>query len=311
MSATHRFPVAGRVPTLTTETLKMNLRRHTLTPLAVLLAIGLQTPAARSEFVPPRPSPNAATSQTIGTTNLALTYSRPGVKGRVIWGALVPYDSTWRTGANEPNSFTTSDTIMVGGQRLAAGKYSILTIPRRGEWTIIFSNQKDLQGSTNYDPRQDALRVTATPDTGQSHTEWMWLGFEDLTPSSGSLVLRWQRLRLALPIAVDLNALVLASARKEIAISDRDAWRNPLRAATWCFDNSVALDEGAAWLERSIAAQPNHGNLSLKARWLAKDGKKAEAIAAAKRAIEAGKAAKPPADTAPTEKLLAEWSAKK
>jgi len=289
----------------------MNLRRDAIAILSVLFAIGLETRGAFAEFVVPRPSPNATVSQTIGLTNFTLTYSRPGVKGRAIWGALVPYDSTWRTGANEPNSFQTSDTIMVAGQKLPAGKYSILTIPRRGEWTVIFSNQKDLAGSTNYDPKQDALRVTATPDTNQSNTEWMWLGFEDLTPGSGSLVLRWQRLRLAVPITIDLNGSVLASARKEIATSDRDAWRNPLRAATWCFDNSVALEEGAAWLEKSIAAQPNHANLSLKARWLAKDGKQKEAIAAAKRAIETGKAAKPPADTAPTEKLLAEWSAKK
>ena len=176
---------------------------------------------------------------------------------------------------------------------------------------MIFSGQKDLQGSTNHDPKQDVLRVTATPDTTQPHMEWMWLGFEDLTTSSGSLVLRWQRLRLAVPIAIDLNALVLASARKEIGTTDRDAWRNTLRAATWCFDNSVAMGEGAMWLERSIAAQANHANLSLKARWLEKSGKKTEAIATAKRAIEAGKAAKPPADTAPTERLLAEWTAKK
>jgi hypothetical protein len=244
-------------------------------------------------------------------TNLTLTYSRPGVKGRVIWGGLVPYDSTWRTGANEPNSLTVSDTVMVSGQKLPAGKYSILTIPRRGEWTVIFSGQKDLLGSSNYDPKQDVLRVTATPDTTQPHEEWMWLGFTDLTPNSGNLVLRWQRLRLAVPIAMDLNAIVLASARKEITTAERDAWRNSLRAATWCFDNSVALAEGAAWLEKSLAAQPNHANLVLKARWLTKDGKQAEAIATAKKAIEAGKASKPPVDTSATEKLLAEWTAKK
>ena len=278
---------------------------------AALLAIGLAGSAAGAEFQAPRPSPNASVSQTIGQTNFTLTYSRPAVKGRVIWGGLVPYDSTWRTGANDPTSLTVGDTVTVAGQTLPAGKYSILTIPRRGEWTVILSAQKNLQGSTNYDPAQDVLRVTATPDTTLPHEEWMWLGFDDLTPSSGNLVLRWQRLRLAVPIAVDTPSLVLANARKEIANTDRDAWQNPLRAATWCFDNGVALAEGAAWLEKSIAAQPNHANLSLKARWLAKDGKKAEAVATAKKAIEVGKAAKPPANTAPTEKLLAEWTAKK
>ena len=289
----------------------MRCRSLVFAGLAAGLVAAARLPIASAELVLPRPSPNASVSQTIGVTNFTLTYSRPGVKGRVIWGGLVPYDSTWRTGANEPNSLTVSDTIMVAGRKLPAGKYSILSIPRRGEWTVIFSGQKDLQGSTNYDPKQDVLRVTATPDTTQPHEEWMWLGFEDLTPNSSSLVLRWQRLRLAMPIAVDVNATVLTSARKEIVTSDRDAWRNPLRAATWCFDNSVALDEGAAWLEKSLAAQQNHTNLALKARWLAKDGKKVEAVATAKRAIAAGKASKPPVDASATEKLLAEWTAKK
>jgi hypothetical protein len=289
----------------------MNLRHPARILPATLLAIGLVTAGAHAEFTAPRPSPSASVSQTIGVTNLALTYSRPGVKGRVIWGGLVPYDSTWRTGANEPNSLTVSDTISVAGKILPAGKYSILTIPRPGEWTVIFSTQKDLQGSTNYDSKYDALRVTATPDTTQPHEEWMWLGFDDMTTSSANLVLRWQRLRLAVPLVIETPSLVLANARKEIANGDRDAWRNPLRAATWCFDNNVALAEGAAWLNKSIAAQPNHANLSLRARWLAKDGKKAEAVATAKKAIEAGKAAKPPVDTAPTEKLIAEWMAKK
>ncbi len=289
----------------------MNLRRHNLAVPVALLAICLGTSGARAELVLPRPSPNASVSQTIGVTNFTLTYSRPGVKGRVIWGGLVPYDSTWRTGANEPTSLTTSDEITVAGQKLPAGKYSVLTIPRRGEWTVIFSGQKDLQGSSNYDPKQDVMRVTATPDTTQPHQEWLWLGLDDLTPNSGNLVLGWQRLRLAVPIAVDVNATVLAGARREIAAAKSDDWRTPHRAATWCFDNSVALDEGAAWLEKSLSVQQAYANLSFKARWLAKDGKKPEAIATAKKAIEAGKASKPQVDTSTTEKLLAEWTAKK
>lgn len=286
-------------------------RLLTSTLAASLLATCLALPAFGAEFLPPRPSPSASVSQTIGVTTITLTYSRPGVKGRPIWGALVPYDSTWRTGANEPNSFTTTDSILVAGIGLPAGKYSILTIPGPREWTVIFTTQKDLQGSTNYNPNFDALRVTARPDTTQPHEEWMWLGFEKLTTSSADLVLRWQRLRLAVPLAIPTTDIVLANARREIAAADRDAWRNALRAATWCFDNNTALAEGAAWLDKSIAAQANYANLSLKARWLAKDGKKTEAIAAAKRAVAAGKAAKPPVDTAATEKLLTEWVAKK
>jgi len=286
----------------------MKLASRTLPISMALLACALAGPT-RAELVLPRPSPNASVSQTIGITTLSLTYSRPGVKGRVIWGGLVPYDSLWRTGANDPTSLTISDDILVAGQKLAAGKYAIVTMPKRGAWDVAFSTQKDLQSTTNYDPKQEVLRVTAMPDTSQPHQEWLWLGFDDLTPNSCNLVLRWQRLKLAVPITVDVNATILAAAKKEIPNATRDAWRTPFRAASYCFDNNVALDDGAKWLEQSLAAEKNHSNLALKARWLAKDGKQKEAIAAAQQAITAGKAAKE--NTAPTEKLLADWTAKK
>jgi len=276
---------------------------------AILVAACLAAPTAHAQLVLPRPSPNASVSQTIGITNLSLTYSRPGVKDRVIWGGLVPYDSLWRTGANEPTSLTISDDVQVAGQKLAAGKYSIVTLPGRSQWAVAFTQQKDLQAATNYDPKQEVLRVTAVPDTNQAHQEWMWLGFDDLTQNSCNLVLRWQRLRLAVPITVDVNATILASAAKEVPNAKRDAWRTPFRAASYCFDNNVSLDQGAKWLDQSLAADKNHTNLALKARWLQKDGKQKEAIATAQQAITTGKAAKE--NTATTEKLVADWTAKK
>jgi hypothetical protein len=279
--------------------------------LSALAALALASPGARAELTLPRPSPNATVSQVVGTTKLELTYSRPGVKGRVIWGGLVPYGQPWRTGANEPTTFITPDDITVSGQKLAAGTYRIVTIPTEGEWTVAFSGQKDLQGTTNYDAKNDVLRVTATPTKDQPNQEWLSLGFDDLTANSANLVLRWEKLRLAVPITVDVNASVLAAARKEVENADRDAWRTPFRAASYAFDNNVALEEGAQWLEKSLAMQKNHSNLALKAKWLAKDGKKKEAIATGKLAIAAGKSVKPPVDTAATEKLVAEWTGTK
>jgi hypothetical protein len=287
----------------------MNLRRRLPALATILIALWPAVRPASAELTLPRPSPNASVSQQIGITNLSLTYSRPGVKGRVIWGGLVPYDSLWRTGANEPTSLTLSDDIQVAGQKLAAGKYAIVTLPKRGAWDVAFSTQKDLQSTTNYDPKQEVLRVTAMPDTSQPHQEWLWLGFDDLTPNTCNLVLRWQRLKLAVPITVDVNTTILASAAKEVPNAKRDAWRTPFRAASYCFDNNVSLDEGAKWLEQSLAADKNHTNLALKARWLAKDGKQKEAIAAAQQAVTVGKAAKE--NTAATEKLIADWTAKK
>ena len=283
-------------------------RRSVLFALALTAAALAPAGAARADLVLPRPSPSATSKQTIGNTELTLAYSRPGVKGRVIWGELVPFDAVWRTGANEPNSFTTSDEITVGGAKLAAGTYSILTLPTKTTWTVIFSTQKGLLGSTNYDAKFDALRITATPAMDQPVQEWMWFGFDDLTPTSANLVLRWEKLRLALPIQVDVNNLVLADCRTEVAAAKSDDWRTTFNAARWCFDSNVALAEGAGWLDKSLAVQKTHGNLNLKARWLYKDGKKTEAIAAAKEAVAAGKASKETVDTSATEKLVAEWT---
>ncbi len=279
--------------------------------LALVAASLLATSAiAHADLVLPRPSPGASVKQTIGLTDLTLAYSRPGVKNRVIWGGLVPYDKPWRTGANEATTLTTTGEIAIGGQKLAAGTWSLFTIPGKDAWTVCFSAQKNPFGdSIPFDPKQVVLRVTAKPEPGQPHEEWMRFTFENLTTQSVDLALRWEQLRVAVPITVDVNGPVLTACRAAVDSAKAGDWRTPLRAAQWCFDNDVALPEARKWLDQSLAADQQFGNLALEARWLMKDGKKSEAIAAAKNAIAKGKAAKPPADTAPTEKLLADWMA--
>jgi hypothetical protein len=271
------------------------------TVLAVLAA------PVRADLVLPRVSPSATSSQTIGVTQMTVVYSRPGVKGRPIWGALVPYGKPWRTGANEATTFTTTDEITVAGQKLPAGTYSFFTVPARGAWTVIFSRQKDLWGAFSYDSTQDQLRVSATPDTTAPHAEWMALGFENLSPGSCDLVLRWEKLRLAVPITVNVNDRVLADCRTAVAGAKPDDWRTPYRAASWTFDAAVAPDEGHAWLERSIGIQANVQNMRLKALWLARDGKMADAITTGDRAVALGKAANEKDLTPGLEKQVAEW----
>ncbi|NOT34926.1 MAG: DUF2911 domain-containing protein [Candidatus Eisenbacteria bacterium] len=289
----------------------INVGRRIPGVATLALAVALLAPFAHAELTPPRPSPNASVTQGVGLTNLSMTYSRPGVKARKIWGELVPMDKPWRTGANEATTFTTSTDIQVAGKTLPAGTYSFFTIPSKDSWTVIFSKQKELWGAYEYDDKQDQLRVTAKPVTGQPNQEWMWLGFDNLTPTSCDLVLRWETLSLALPITVEVNERFLSLARTEIAAAKTDDWRTPFVAARYSFDNNLALVEGKQWLDKSVAIQATHANLALHARWLAKDGNTKDAIATAKKAVELGKAAKPPADVAPTEKLIAEWSATK
>jgi hypothetical protein len=284
-------------------------RRSRFAALATLSALATTALVARADLTLPRPSPGASVKQTIGLTDLTLSYSRPGVKKRVIWGGLVPYDKPWRTGANEATTLVTTGDLSVGGQKLAAGTWKLFTIPGKNEWTFCFTTQKNPFGdSIAFDPQQVVARVTAKPQVGQPYEEWMHLGFENMTTQSAELALRWDRLRVAVPITIDVNGPVLAACRAAVDSAKADDWRTPLRAAAWAFDNDAALPEAKTWLDKSLAISKQHGNLALQARWLMKDGKRAEAIAMAKDAIAAGKASDPPADTAPTEKLLSDWS---
>jgi len=289
-----------------------------LVATAALAAATLMTGAASGDLLTPRVSPNVKLTQTIGVTDITLTYSRPGVRNRTVWGELVPWDKPWRTGANEATTFTCSTDIKVNGQNLPAGTYSFFTIPNASEWTIVFSKQKDLWGAFDYDPKDDQLRVQAKPMAGE-YREWMELGFEELTPaalpqspSAGKLVLRWEKIAVPVTIETDMNQMVLKSARDEMSKLKADDWRTPFRAASFSFDNGLDnKDESWGWLQKSVKIQENYQNLSLMARMQAKDGKKKEAIASANKAVKLGKAAKDPVNTAATEKLIAEWSAKK
>ncbi len=162
----------------------------------------------------PRPSLAAAVFQRLGVeTDITVKYSRPGVKGRVIWGELVPHGLEpgnrysdnkpfpWRGGANENTTFETSDHLMVEGQPLPAGKYSIHFIPSETTWTVIFNHTNNAWGSYTYNEAWDALRVTVTP-VAAPHQEWLMYGFENLAGTSATFFLHWEELKV--PVSIEL-----------------------------------------------------------------------------------------------------------
>jgi hypothetical protein len=170
-----------------------------------VLVLAAATPATAQERGndEPRVSPNAAVSQTIGTTEVRITYGRPQVKGRTIFGGLVSYDEVWRTGANEATTFSVSSDVTVAGEPLSAGTYSLYTIPGQETWTLIFNNVAD-QWGTNYDKSKDALRVEVAPESAPSR-EMMTFLFEEVTNTSGTCVLHWAEVRVPFEIQVPKN----------------------------------------------------------------------------------------------------------
>jgi len=177
--------------------------------LAVVLALPVSSTAQKSEI---RASLKASVMQTLGTDAvITIEYSRPGVKGRKIWGDLVPYGLApgnkysenrpypWRAGANENTTIELNKDVLVEGKPLPAGKYGIHMIPGEKEWTIIFSKNSSAWGSYSYKQEEDALRVTVTP-VKAPFQEWLVYGFDDLAGTSATAFLHWEELKVPFKI---------------------------------------------------------------------------------------------------------------
>jgi len=277
------------------------MRKRLLCLVGAFAAVMVVSVAWAQQLDLPRPSPKATVSQTVGLTDVTITYCRPSVKGRVIWGGLVPYDQVWRTGANEATTITFTDDVTIEGTKLPAGTYGLFTIPGKDEWTVIFNKGAKQWGAYEYKQDQDALRIKVKPH-GDEFRELLTMWFPAVSTESATVAMSWEKLTVPFTVKVDTVEKVLAAARRAI-----DDWRLPYRAAAFCLDNNVNLAEARGWMDKSIAMKETMYNLAGKARFLALDGKKADAIALAKKAIAVGKAADPKADTTIVDNLIKEW----
>jgi len=313
-------------------------KRSVVLSLAVITIFGLSQ-AASAQLRLPRPSQKASVVQTIGVTDISITYSRPGVKGRTIWGEapadapkgeatlddsnkrtagmpIVPYGHMWRTGANEATQFVVTDDVLVNGQKLAAGSYSLHTIPGKDEWTVIFNGNANQWGSFDYDPAKDTLRIKAKPLSSTESQEWLAFTIDPAKENSATVNIRWEKIRVPFTVEVaDIAATTLARAREAVAASKEDDWRTPFQAAGYANQNKAAedakkwLDIASTRVDASIAKKETFQNLVAKTNMLLAAGRKDEALALADRAIARGKADK--ADTAAFEKRIADLKAAK
>ncbi|HEY0782334.1 MAG TPA: DUF2911 domain-containing protein [Thermoanaerobaculia bacterium] len=263
----------------------------------------LAAPAAAQQIDVPRPSPNASVSQLIGLTEVTLHYSRPGVKGRKIWGELVPYKKVWRTGANENTTITFSTPVTIGGKELPAGTYGLQTIPDEGHWTVIFSKDAKLWGAFDYKEADDALRIEVQPRPADAFQERMSFDFTDLSDTAGTVELRWEKLVVPFKVEADTNKVLKASVR----------WQSPLQAANYCIQNNTCLDDAGRWLDASIAIEDNYYNERAKALLLAKQNDFKGAASHGDKALAAAaklKQAPPAEQVKDLEGQVAQWKKK-
>src|SRR6266540_4037122 len=227
-------------------------------------ALAAASAIAQPSLTLPQPSPKASVSQTVGLTDIAISYHRPAVNKRTIWGGLVPYDEVWRAGANENTTISFSSPVVVNGKPLPAGTYGLHMIPTRGDWTVAFSTVSWAWGSFSYDPKEDALRVTANPRPAEFQ-ERLSYSLDEPTDKSVEIALRWEKLKVPITVEVDTPAVVLTSLRRELRDLPRFSWQGWNQAAAYCMRNRVNLDEALTWADRSISMQENFNNLRTKA----------------------------------------------
>ena len=226
---------------------------------------------AQVPLVLPDGSPKASVSQTVGLSEFTVTYNRPAVNKRKVWGALVPYGEPWRAGANQNTTLSASTPFTFGGKAVPAGTYGVHMLPAEGEWSVILSSQSKAWGSFSYDAKEDVVRVAVKPEAAD-FVERLSFTFDDPANETTALALRWEKLRVAVPITVDTKAVTLASIRDQLRGLPRFSWQGWNQAAAWCVENDVTTDEALAWADRSISMQKTFPNLRTKAALLEKKG---------------------------------------
>jgi hypothetical protein len=312
----------------------MNSLKRVSVSFSALLCLAV---SAFAQIDTPRPSPKASVTQRVGVTDVTITYSRPGVKGRKIWGdplpeqaatkgeatldnqnerpkgaPIVPFGHMWRTGANEATMFVITDDVLINGQKLPAGSYSLHTIPAKDEWTIVFNGTANQWGSFNYDPAKDTLRVKAKPQMMNDNQEWLTFTVDPVSEDSAQVNIRWEKISVPFTVKVpDVAATTMAKLQKSVGNAKPDDWRTPMQAGNYLINNQNPADDaqGMAWLDQSIKVKETAQNLMSKANALYKAGKKEEAVALAEQAVQRGKTDK--VDTTNFEKRLADMKAGK
>jgi hypothetical protein len=239
-------------------------------------------PAPRVEF--PAASPACTLKQRVGLTDIEVVYCRPGVKGREIFGGLVPYGAVWRTGANQATRITFSTPVKFNGADVPAGTYALFTIPGENEWTIILNKTASQWGAFRYDPKEDLVRVKATPMKIAEHVETFTIEIDDIRDESATLYLMWDKTLVPVKLEMELTGKLLPQIQAAMAAPGKKPAGLCFQAATFYYNHGQDLKQALAWLDEGLAQKPMiaYELLHLKAEILAKQGDKAGAIAAAR-----------------------------
>lgn len=269
----------------------------TVLALCILITVNAQ------QLTTPQPSPTQTVKQNFGLSSIELSYSRPGIKGRKVFGDLVPFGNVWRTGANNATTLTFADDVIIGDKKIAAGKYGLVSIPNKDNWTLIITKQTDITSPAAYKQENDIVRVAAKATQLNDKMENFTMQFANLKSNSCDLQLMWENTVVALPIKTDVDTKIMAQIDNLMNKDNRPYFN----AGMYYLESGKDLNQALTWFDKAIEQNPKgYFIYHQKANALVKLGRKDEARKTATRSIELAKEAKNDDYVRLNEKLLAD-----
>lgn len=254
--------------------------------LFLVICAGLFTTANAQQLKTPQPSTTQTIKQDFGLGTIELSYSRPNMKGRKIFGDLVPFNDVWRTGANSATTLTFTDDVTIGGTKIAPGKYGLLSIPSATEWILIITKQTDVTSPAAYKQENDVVRVKVKPVMLPKNIETFTATLANITNTSCDLQLSWEKTLVSLKITTEVDSKVMA----QIAEAMKTEKPPYYSAAVYYADNGKDLNQALAWFEKAVEQSPNAYWVHYqRAKALAKAGKKTEAMESSKKSMQLAK----------------------
>lgn len=238
----------------------------------------------------PAASPAATLKQKVGVTDVEVTYSRPSLRGRKMFGAMIPYGEVWRTGANTATRISFSSDVTLQGTKLAAGSYELFTVPGETEWTVIVQKlpEKASWGAYTYKAENDTARVKVKP-VSIPLVETFAIGFDSLNDVGATLNLDWETTRVPVKLGVDSVGMLTPKIKSAIDAGEGKTWTFYYGAASLLYNNGGDFNQALAWVDESIKLRADFPvNQLLKARLLAKLGRSSEAKTVAAQVVESG-----------------------
>lgn len=267
--------------------------------LMLTLMVGMMFTSYGQGIKIPAPSPGQTIKQDFSLSSIEVVYSRPVMKGRKIFGDIVPFGKLWRTGANSPTKFTFGEDVKVAGQSLKAGSYQVMSIPSEKSWVIIFS--KGTNGVFNYNASEDVLKVTVPSTMLANSVESFSIQFSDVSSNKLNIQMAWEKTSVSIPVETDVDSKIMGSIDRAMNIDSKPYFE----AASYYFETGRDIKKALEWATKAAEANPTaYWVFHLKAKIQVKTGDKVGAKVTALKSIELAKAGKNDDYVALNQKLI-------